>query len=173
MSVSGRVCLGWHFRLSISFKGFAVGVVGEILVDLFGPYSFGLVDLFGLCGVVNDWIWPGRVSSVLLSSCVICGTVESSSPGKVYRRCIFDSWWACACVCRRVGIAPSYMVARLMRSMWRPQLQPSVCIGVLLVIIGWVTVYSSGGVKGWVVYHCLSVVCMFWAVCGVGKLSGS
>ncbi len=85
------------------------------------------------------------MSSVQLSYFIMFGTIESSSPVKVYRRCIFDSWCACACVCRRVGIAPWYMVARLMRSMWRPQLQPSVCIGVLLVMIGWVAVHSSGG----------------------------
>ncbi len=29
------------------------------------------------------------------------------------------------------------------------------------------------GVMEWLVYHCLSVLCMFWAVRGVGKLSGS
>ena len=113
------------------------------------------------------------MGSVQLSSGIICGMLASSSPVKVYRRGIFDSWWACACVWRRVGIAPWYMVARLMRSMWRPQLQPSVWIGVLLVIIGWVAVSSNGGVEGWVVYQCLSELCMFWAVRGVGKLSGS
>ena len=115
----------------------------------------------------------GRVGSVQLSTCIISGTIESSSPVKVYRRCIFDSWWACACVCRRVGIAPWYMVARFMSSMWRPQLQPSVWFGVLLIVIGWVALSSSEGVEGCVVYHCLSELWMFWAIRGVGKLSGS
>ena len=90
----------------------------------------------------------GRVGSLQLSSCIICGIVASSSPVRVYRRCIFDSWWACACVCRRMGIAPWYMVARLMRSMWRPQLQSSVWVGVLLIIIGWVALSNSGGLRG-------------------------
>jgi hypothetical protein len=48
----------------------------------------------------------GRVSSY-----IFCGTDGSSSPVKVYRRCICDSWWAWACVCRRTGIAPWYMVS--------------------------------------------------------------
>ena len=78
----------------------------------------------------------GRVGSVQLSSCILCGMLASSSPVKVYRRCIFDSWWACACVFRRVGIAPWYMVARLMRSMCWPQLELSVCFGVLWVMMG-------------------------------------
>ncbi len=60
-----------------------------------------------------------------------------------------------------------------MRSIWRPQLQLSVCIGVLFVMIGWVEERSKGGVMECVVYHCLSVLWMFWAVGGVGKLSGS
>ncbi len=48
----------------------------------------------------------GRVGSVLLSSCIICGTDGSSSPVKVYRRWICDRWCAWACVRRRTGIAP-------------------------------------------------------------------
>ena len=59
MCVFGRVWRGGYCRLSISFMGFGGGVVGEGLVDLFGPYSFGLADLFGLCSVVNGWVWPG------------------------------------------------------------------------------------------------------------------
>jgi hypothetical protein len=57
--------------------------------------------------------------------------------------------------------------------MWRPQLHLSVCFGVLLVTMGWEARRSSGGVMEWTVYHCLSVLCMFWAVRGVGELSGS
>ncbi len=51
--VFGRVWRGGYCRLSISFMGCAGGVVGEGLVDLFGPVSVGLADLFGLCSVVN------------------------------------------------------------------------------------------------------------------------
>ncbi len=60
-----------------------------------------------------------------------------------------------------------------MRSMWRPQLKLSVCCGVLCTVMGGVVYRSGGGAVEWSEYHCLRVLCIFWAVRGVRELRGS
>ena len=47
-----------------------------------------------------------------------------------------------------MGRVPWYMVAMFIRSMFSPQLQPSVCSGVLLVMMVGVGLWSSGGDMG-------------------------
>ncbi len=54
-------------------------------------------------------------------------TYESSFPVKTYRRCDRESVPACCWVWQRVGMRPWYMVSRLIRSMCRPHVHPSVC----------------------------------------------
>jgi hypothetical protein len=46
-------------RLSVSFMSFGGRVVGKGLVGLSGPLSIGLAVPFGLCMVVDGWVWPG------------------------------------------------------------------------------------------------------------------
>ena len=48
----------------------------------------------------------GCVVSVLRSSFMICLILRSSSPVRVNRRYIWESWCAWVCVWRRTGIAP-------------------------------------------------------------------
>ncbi len=51
---------------------------------------------------VGQW----RVMSVFLISCMSCETLGSSSPVRVYRRCICERWCAWVWVWRRTRIVP-------------------------------------------------------------------
>ena len=66
----------------------------------------------------------------------------------------------------RVRMVPWYIVGRLTQNMYRPQLHPSVCRGVLLRIMLGVLGCRSGSVMGSVEYHCLSVLWIMEMACG-------
>ncbi len=80
-------------------------------------------------------------------------TYVSSSPVRTYFRCDLASVSAWCWAWLRVGMCPWYMVVRFMRSMRRPQAQPSVCWEVLWMWIFGVSCLSIGGAMSSPVYH--------------------
>jgi hypothetical protein len=64
------------------------------------------------------------------------------------------------------------MVTRFIRSMCSPQLQPSVCTGVLFMVMVGVELWSSGIDMERLEYHWRRLLCMRRVVCGGRKLSG-
>ena len=79
--------------------------------------------------------------------------VVSSSPVSKYFRWALESSSACCWVCVRVGIRPWYIVARFIRSMCMPHVQPSVCWGVLCMWVSGAFLRRSGGAISRPVYH--------------------
>jgi hypothetical protein len=63
-----------------------------------------------------------------------------------------------------------YMVVRLVRSMCRPHVQPSVCWGVLCICVAGVVCYRSGGVVSSSEYHCRRVLCIMLIAEGSRRL---
>ena len=90
---------------------------------------------------------------VVVRVCMRLFMVVSSSPVSRYLRWDLESSSACCWVCIRVGIRPWYIVARFIRSMWRPHVQPSVCWGVLCMWVSGVFLRRSGGAISRPLYH--------------------
>ena len=72
-------------------------------------------------------------------------TYVSSSPVITYLRWDRESDSAWSWVCIRVGMRPWYMVVRLMRSMCKPHVYPSVCWGELRIRTMGVSCLRIGG----------------------------
>ena len=70
-------------------------------------------------------------------------------------------------VCVRVGMRPWYMVVRLIRSMCVPYVHPSVCRGVLWMLVSGVSRRRSGGDISSPEYHWRRVLCIM-AMAGGG-----
>ena len=72
-------------------------------------------------------------------------TNVSSSPVITYLRWDRESASACCWVCVSVGMRPWYMVVRLIKSMCKPHVHPSVCLGVLWMWVCGASRRRSGG----------------------------
>ncbi len=75
---------------------------GSILVH----YALGFAGCSGLGRGVVGWWGPGVIGVCLSDFLYDLWDFLSSSPVRVYRRCICESWCAWAWVWRRTGIVP-------------------------------------------------------------------
>ena len=115
--------------------------------------------------------WVLRVG--LVRVCMRLVMYSSSSPVIAYLRWDRESDSVCIWVCVRVGMRPWYMVVRLVRSMYIPHVQSSVCWGVLCIWVTGVVCCRSGGAVSIPVYHCRRVLCIMWIAGGGRRLSES
>ena len=146
----------------------------RVIVACEGGYCFGL-DLGVICVLwlrrlrrVRWVLWVG-----LVRLCMRSVTYSSSSPVITYLRWVRESDSACCWVCVRVGMRIWYMVVRLVRSMWRPHVQPSVCWGVLCIWMAGVVCCRSGGAVSSLVHHYRRVLCIMWIAGGGQRLRES
>ena len=80
-------------------------------------------------------------------------THVSSSLVSMYLRRDRESDSAWCWVCMRMGMRPWYIVVRLMRSMCRTHIHPSVCWGVLCIWVIGVSCRRNGGAISSPEYH--------------------
>ena len=144
-------------------------VVGMVGVGVSSGVSLGVGWVFLLLRGrvrVAGWGVVVRVWMRLLTN-------VSSSPVSTYFRWDRDNDSACCWVCLRVGMRPWYTVARLMRSMCMPHVQPSVCRGVLFTWMSSVSLLRSGGAICRFEYHCRRVLCILSMAGGGWRLRES
>ena len=87
-------------------------------------------------------------------------TYVSRSPVITYLRWDRERNSAWCWVCVRVGMRPWYMVVRLMSSMYKPHVHPSVCWGVLWIWMIGVSCQRRRGAISNPEYHWRSVLCI-------------
>ncbi len=129
------------FKVLLRVVGIIVGGVGSVSVEV------GWVRGLRLKGV--------RVTrgGGVVRLCMRLLTNVSSSPVSTYFRWDLDNASACCWVCVSVGMHPWYIVARLTRSMCRPHVQPSVCLGILCICVSGVSSRRIRGAISSPVYH--------------------
>ncbi len=118
ISKRGRLYSGSVSIVCVYFGVSSVGLCRSLLrVVGGGRWSVGVVRFLSRMRwdlrvvMAGAGVWRvggshGRVVSVFLSSWMICVIQWSSSPVRVYRRLIWETWCACAWVWRRTGIVP-------------------------------------------------------------------
>jgi hypothetical protein len=124
-----------------------VRVVGLLrVVSLCGAGEGGAVCLGvgWVCFVRRAWVL-GACWGVVARVCTSFVTNVSSSPVITYLRWDLESASACCWVCMSVGMRPWYMVVRLIRSMCKPHVYPSVCWGVIWMWVCGASRRRSGG----------------------------
>ena len=100
-------------------------------------------------------------------------TYVSSSPVIMYLRWDRESDSAWYWVCVRVGMRPWYTVVRLIRSMCKPHVHPSICCDVLWIWTVGVSCRRRGGAISKPVYHWRSMLCIMLIVGGGLRLRES